>query len=145
VKKAQANSANLHEWIHWMALDILLSLNWKIAYRYTYYDKKEKEIIARIHPIKPELSKRYPRLDACLIPEDKSIYISPLAKDDKALCLFHECMEILFTAWRDEYFVPRRWGLESGDDPILNLEKATWGKFSKEQKAAIRAFLPKEP
>lgn len=144
MKKKQAKSGNLVDWIYWMAMDILLSLSWGIEYRYCYFDKKNNAIIARRRPVGRADSRRYQRLDACMIPDDNMIYISPTA-EDKALCLFHECMEILFSDWKDEYFVPRRWGLTNGDDPIDNLESATWNHFTGEQKSAIEYFLPKEP
>lgn len=144
MEKIQAQSDNIHEWLYWMVLDILLSLNWSVKYRYCYWDKKRKGIITRLRPAGRENSRRYQKLDACEIHDNNTIFISPFAKD-KGLCLFHECMEILFSDWKDEYFVPNRWGLTNEDDPIDSLEAATWNHFSEDQKAAIESFLPKEP
>lgn len=144
MEKNQAWSGKLVEWVYWMTIDILLSLQWNIEYRYLYLDKKEKDVIVRKRPIKLGFPKKYERLDACVKFDDDKIFISPDA-EDKALCLFHECLEILFSEWKDEYFVPKRWGLKGGSDPILNLEDATWEKLTKKQRATIKAFLPKEP
>lgn len=144
MEKNQAWSGKLVKWIYWMTIDILLSLQWNIEYRYLYLDQKTKNITARKQPVASNLSKRYERLDACVMFDDDKIFISPDA-EDKALCLFHECLEILFSEWKDEYFVPKRWGLKRGADPILNLEDATWEKLTNKQRATIKAFLPKEP
>lgn len=144
VAKAQKDSAKLIEWVYWMALDILLSLQWSIEYRYVYWDKKGNTLISRKRRMARILSKRYARCYAGIKPDEDKIFISPDA-EDKALCLFHECMEILFSDWKDEYYVPGRWGLKKSGDPILNLEDATWGRLTKAQKSAIKAFLPQEP
>lgn len=142
--KNQAWSSNLVEWVYWMAIDILLSLQWNIEYRYLYLDRKTKNVVVRKQPVTSNPSKRYQRLDAYVMFDDDKIFISPDA-EDKALCLFHECLEILFSDWKDDYFVPKRWGLKNGADPILNLEDATWEKLTNKQRAVIKAFLPKEP
>lgn len=144
MKKNQAWSSNLVDWVYWMTIDILLSLQWNIEYRYLYLDRNTKNVVVRKKPVASNIPKRYKRIDACVKFDDNQIFISPDA-EDKALCLFHECMEILFSDWKDEYFVPKRWGIKKGDDPILNLEDATWEKLTNKQRATINAFLPKEP
>ncbi len=142
--KVQASSDSLVEWIYWMVADVLLSFKWDIEYRYVYYDKKERVIDVKKRPVPESLFKRFKRLDACVEPEEEKIFISP-DSEDKALCLFHECLEILFADWKDEYFTPKRWGLKKGEDPILNIEAATWDKLSKSQKNTIKSYLPKGP
>ena len=144
MKEIQANSTKMVEWIYWMVLDILLSNRCSIEYRYVYVDKKKKDVVVRRRLMARAILKKYERVDACVYFEDEKIFISPNA-EDKALCLFHECMEILFSGWKDEYYVPKRWGLKEDEDPILNLEDATWKHLSEDQKAFIKAFLPKEP
>ena len=144
MKKIQVCSGSLVEWIYWMAVDVLRSFKWDIEYRYVYIDRKERVIDVRKRPVSEKLADRYKRLDACVEPEEEKIFISPDA-EDKALCLFHECLEILFDDWRGEYFVPKRWGLKKGEDPILNLEAATWEKLSRAQKNTIKWYLPKGP
>ncbi len=142
--RAHRDSPKLIEWVYWMAMDVLLSLQWSIEYRYVYWDKKENAIIGRKRRMARVLSKRYARCHAGIKPDEDKIFISPDA-EDKPLCLFHECMEILFSDWKDEYYVPKRWGFKKGDDPILNLEGVTWDRLTKAQKSAIKAFLPQEP
>lgn len=128
-----------------MVLDILDKGMLDIRYGYIYYDRKREDIVNfKKHAPRLLVPKRYYPMEACVISDEEKIFISRDAKD-KACCLFHECLEILFGDWKDEYFVPKRWGLESGVDPIEYLEAATWDKLTPAQKDLIRRYLPKEP
>lgn len=146
MKELPALPETLLGWIFKMSIDILESQEFRVQYRYVYYDKKRKDLVALVSPVDDPEEKRYHAMDACVYSEEKKIFISPtLSRSHKALCLFHECLEILFYEWKEDYFEPLSWGLEEGDDPIQHLEAFTWEKFTPAQKKAIQAFLPKEP
>ncbi|MEK7090611.1 MAG: hypothetical protein AAB930_03425, partial [Patescibacteria group bacterium] len=110
VAKAQAESASLVRWVYWMAMDILLSMQYSIEYRYVYWDRIKQRLVVCGRPVTRATPRRFEKFQAYVIIDDDKIFISPDAKD-KALCLFHECLEVLFSEWKDEYFVPGRWGL----------------------------------
>ena len=143
-KKCRAHSKSLVDWVYWMVVDILESYEWEIEYRYVYYDKKEKVIDVRKRPVSGARQSRFQYFDACVEPEEGKIFINP-ESGNKPLCLFHECLEILFADWKDDYFVPKFWGLEERVDPISYLEAATWDKLSRTQKNTIKWYLPKGP
>lgn len=140
----QANSQSFIQWIYWMVIDILKNPRVKISYGYLYYDRKKEGFVVRKHPIAGRRRRRFLRVEAWVDVEKEKIFINHEA-EDQPLCLFHECLEILFACWADRYFVPQRWGLSKKDDPILYLEAATWGKLSKTQKQEIAKYLPKGP
>ncbi len=141
----RVSSHSLLKWIYWMALDLLESKKIDIQYRFVYYDRKRKMIIVRKTPIQMKIA-RYYRMDGCADARCRLIFIDPIAKD-RALCLFHECLEFLFTEWKESFFQPKHWGIHprSDQDPIRYLEAATWEKLTKEQKNTIKSFLPKGP
>lgn len=140
----KADSHSLRDWVFWMVMDILKSEYWGIRIRYCYLDTENDRLVAFKRKVRGIKGKRYRRIDACVLPTKRCIFIDCEAKN-KPLCLFHEALEILFAEWKDRYFVPRRWGLAKQSDPILNLEDAAWNKLSGAQKARIARFLPKEP
>ena len=127
-----------------MVIDILESRWWKIKFRYIYYDKKRKAFITLIKPVS-DPGERYKPMDACVDSDSNVIFINPDSQGERELCLFHECLEILFAEWKDEYYVPERWGLDKGVDPILVMEAATWDKLTPGEKATIKFYLPKRP
>lgn len=129
-----------------MALDILESRVFIIEYRYVYFDRKRRSVIARKMPIAKRGDRRYYPLNACVDMLAKRIMISPLARD-KPLCLFHECLEILFSDWKANYFKVKKWHIPRGrdTDPIRYLEAGTWSKLSNSQKQEIGKYLPKGP
>ena len=143
-RKARVSSKSLVDWVWWMVLDVLDSHKWDIEYRYVFYNRKDKVIDVRKRSVPQSVSGNFQRLDACVDSEEEKIFIDHSA-EDKALCLFHECLEIIFSEWKDEYFVPRLWGLELGVDPVCYLEAATWDKLSKSRKNTIKRYLPKGP
>lgn len=136
---------SLTDWIYRMVLDILNSGAWLIKYRRVYYDKKRKNIVEFVKPVRAGSAARYRRMDACADFERNIIFINPKSVGGEALGLFHECLEILFNDWKDCYFEPKRWGLAEGVDPIGYLEAATWDKLTPRQKNVIKAYLPKRP
>ena len=139
------DSDSLIDWVYWMVVDILESSEWKIVYRYIYYDKKRKDFIALAKEVCDGPDDRYRRMDACVDFDSGKIFIGVVSEGEKELCLFHECLEILFDDWKESYYVPGLWGLGKDEDPILALEAATWGKLTQEQKNRIKSFLPKGP
>ena len=145
-KNIRADSKRLADWIYWMALDILETGNWRIEYADVSSDTIRRDFISRKRRRAPKRlnSQRCYREDAYVLHDEEKIVIDRSAKD-KALCLFHECLEVLFDDWTDNYFVPARWGLESRSDPILHLEAVTWDRLSEFQKNAIKSYLPKGP
>ena len=138
-------SESLLDWIYWMVIDILESGEWEIVYRYVYDDKKRKSTVTPIKDILGAPNERYQRLDACVDLDCRKIFIGIITDGEKELCLFHECLEILFDEWKQDYYTPGLWGLEENQDPILALEAATWKKLTQEQKDRIKLFLPKGP
>lgn len=137
-----AVSDSLVEWIFWMVIDVLNSGYWRISYRHVFYDTEGQKIAVFLRKPAAFCDSRYIRMDACVFEESDSIFIDPEA-EDKPLCLFHECLEILFAEWKEEYYLHHEWGLREGDDPILFLESATWDKLDSAQKETIARYLPK--
>ena len=139
-------SVLLTDWVFWMVRDILESGEWKIVIRHAYVNTGNGRNLALSKALsKRELAgKKYHKLDA-FVDEDERFICIDAGAEDRALCLFHECLEILFSDWKDDYFVPERWDITEKDDPILFLEKATWNYLTEEQKEAIASFLPKRP
>lgn len=137
-------SHSLAEWIYRMVIDILESKFWKIKFRYIYYDKKRGAFIALAKAVS-DPGERYKPMDACVDFDSNVIFIHHKSRGERELCLFHECLEILFAEWKDEYYVPERWGFDKGVDPILVMEAATWDKLTCEQRSTIKSYLPKGP
>lgn len=138
---SHTNRWELGDWIYWMVLDILESGRWTVCYRFTYFDKKHERLVASVLPRRGG-GKRYIPVDAFVNLQRHTIFIHPERSEDPGLCLFHECMEILFFDWKDCYFLPRRWGMKKQDDPILFLESATWDRLTPERRDRISSFLP---
>lgn len=142
----RADSTVLVDWIFWMVRDILESRKWKIVVRYAYVDTDSGKNLAltKVLSERETRGKKYERIDAFVDMEEYLICVS-FDAENRALCLFHECLEVLFSDWKDDYFDPERWGLSSDDDPILSLESATWDHLTEEQKDVIASFLPCRP
>jgi len=140
----RVDSFSLTDWVFWMVRDILESGDWKINICYTYVNMRNENSVALPKALnKTEMARRkYVQLDA-FVDEDKNVICIDARAKDRALCLFHECLEILFSDWKDSYFVPRRWGITNDDDSIRPLEDATWAHLSEEQQEAVASFLPK--
>ena len=140
----QAESYPLVEWVYRMVIDVLESGFWKIKFRYLYYDKKRKAWITLTRAV-IDPGERYKLMDACVDFDSNVIFIHPESQGERELCLFHECLEILFAEWKDEYYVPKRWELEKNIDPIMVMEAATWDQLTCKQKNTIKSYLPKGP
>ena len=134
----------LIDWIYGMALDILESGVWKIQYRFLYFDTKRKQTVFRTRPF-ARLGTRYALVDAAVHFRRAIIYISPEITADHGLCLFHECMEILFADWKNRYFHPAKWDFEADADPIRHMESAIWERLTPERRDRVRAFISQEP
>lgn len=133
------------KWIYWMVLDILESDNIEICYRYVYFDGHKKKIVVYKKPLSNTKHKRFYLMSACVDIFARRIYISPNARD-KPLCLFHECLEIIFAEWTTKYFKPKIWGIKGKQDPdpIRYLESVFWRPLTSAEKQRIAKFLPKD-
>lgn len=126
-----------------MVRDILESGKWEVVIRHTYaHTESGKNFATRKALSKAEMAERKCQPLDAFVDEEELLICIDVGAEDHPLCLFHECLEILFADWKDDYFFADRWGIAESDDPFDFMEKATWDCLSEEQKETIAAFLP---